>query len=434
MRRLFTRFLLLTSLMVLSLTTASAQKSVLNESFAKGSLPEGWTATQYWTFGNGFAQFANLFENGADTLCTPLLDLAELDNVPSVKFSYSLAANGDKVNELKVLYRAALENAWTEWKSFDAATDGQVILKDALPANLAKVQIAFAAAYKLGGETKIYQVAVENKTEAANAPTGLKTEDLKTTSVTLWWDVCTSPKFVQYNLKVNSSKMTDMSADADIVDKVGWGITDEFYELSDLTPNKSYWLYVQYDCGDGDLSPWAELNFSTPCATISTPFSENFEGELSTCFTIIKNGSAAEVSSEYAYNSTKSFKSNSGKGKYNYFILPEFSGDVKNVQVSFAAAAIDAGNTYARTVKIGVCSEATAESFTEVKTLELPKARTWELISVTLKGYAGTGRYIAFCFGNEDKENRLFIDDIKVEVASECPKPMFLQATAVTST
>ena len=53
---------------------------------------------------------------------------------------------------------------------------------------------------------------------------------------------------------------------------------------------------------------------------------------------------------------------------------------------------------------------------------------------ITLKGYTGKGKFIAFRFGNEDKENRIFIDDIKVELASECPKPMFLEAFEITTT
>ncbi|MCR5533452.1 MAG: fibronectin type III domain-containing protein [Paludibacteraceae bacterium] len=433
MKRLFTRWLLFTLLIVMSITTAMAQKSVLNESFSSGSLPSDWTMTSgYWNFDAGNAFFLAPFENGADTLFSQLLDISELDNKPSIAFTYSIAANATKVNELKVLYRASEDDDWSVWQTFDAATDGQVYIKDVLPDGLSEVQIAIAGAYKLGGDARVYRIAVENKTEASAAPTGLKTEDLTTTSVTLWWDVCESDMFQQYNVKINTTQMTDMSAIADVVDNVGWFITDEFYELEGLTPNTEYWLYVQYDCGDGDVSPWAELSFRTPCAAITTPFSENFEGELSSCFTIVKEGSAAAVSSEYAYNSNKSFKSVSASGKYNYLILPEAKNNVSAFQVSLWAAAQESGSTYARTVTIGVCTEATAEAFTEIKTLSLPQGRKWEQITVSLASYAGAGKYVALRIGNADKENRLFIDDIRVEAASDCPKPMFVEVSEIT--
>lgn len=433
MKRLFTRWLLFTLLIVMSITTAMAQKSVLNESFSSGSLPSDWTMTSgYWNFDAGNALFLAPFENGADTLFSQLLDISELDNKPSIAFTYSIAENATKVNELKVLYRASEDDDWSVWQTFDAATDGQVYIKDVLPDGLSEVQIAIAGAHKLGGDARVYRIAVENKTEASAAPTGLKTEDLTTTSVTLWWDVCESDMFQQYNVKINTTQMTDMSAIADVVDNVGWFITDEFYELEGLTPNTEYWVYVQYDCGDGDVSPWAELSFRTPCAAITTPFFENFEGELSSCFTIVKEGSAAAVSSEYAYNSNKSFKSVSASGKYNYLILPEAKNNVSAFQVSLWAAAQESGNTYARTVTIGVCTEATAEAFTEFKTLSLPQGRKWEQITVSLASYAGAGKYVALRIGNADKENRLFIDDIRVEAASDCPKPMFVEVSEIT--
>lgn len=430
MKQSISRFLLLTTVLVFGLTTAWAQKSVFSESFTGGKLPDGWsTAKSYWVVDEASALYSGsgAIENAADTLVSPLINLSGLDNVPSLKFTYSLAAYSDKVNILTVLYRASKDAEWAEWKVFNEATAGQQAVKDALPEGLTNVQLGFALAYKQGGESRLHFVSLENKTEGTEAPTGLKTEDLTTTSVTLYWDVCKSSMFQQYNVKVSTSKMTDMSADGDVANLVNVAYNNDFLELDKLTPNQEYWLYVQYDCGDGDLSPWAELSFKTPCESISGTFAEDFEGAISTCYTIVKNSTAAEVSSEYAYQSQKSFKSNSVKGKYNFFILPEFSGDVKNFQVSFMAAASDGGNTYARTVTVGVCTEASAESFTEVKTLNLPKGRTWEQVVVTLKGYNGAGKYIAFRFGNEDKENRIFIDDIHIQTAQACPKPMFVE-------
>ena len=436
MKRLFTRFLL-SAMLVMSCTTAWAQMSVLDESFASGGLPGGWTqGGSYWKFSDGNAKFEALFENATDTLFSPLLSLSDLDNKPSVAVTYSNMANGDKVNELKVLYRESESAEWTEWKSF-GATDGQASLKEELPDGLANVQIALAGAYKGGTETRVYRLAVENKTEATAAPTGLKYEDLTTTGVTLWWDACTSPKFVQYNVKVSTVKMTDMSAEADVVDNVGWMITDEFYELSNLKPNTPYWLYVQYDCGNGDVSPWAEFDFQTPCAAISAPYSTDFEEGLPDCFTVFKQGSAttAEVSGEYPYNSTKSFKVNieGTTGFYNYLILPEFNGNVKDYQLSFMAGSEMSGNTYSRRVAVGVCSDASdVATFTEIATLDLPKGRQWENIVVSLKGYAGEGKYITLKIGHPSKKTNLYIDNIKVETASACPKPMFVEVTAIT--
>ena len=432
MKRLFTRWLLSTMFIIMGISTAWAQKSVLDESFASG-MPSGWTAAgSYWKFSDGNAKFEALVQNGVDTLFSPLTSLSSLKNKPSVAITYSNTANGTKVNELKVLYRASNSASWSVLTTFDAATDGQVNWKGELPDGLANVQIALAGAYKEGVETRVYRLSIENKTEATTPPVFADFEDLTTTSVTLYWAGNASPQFEQYNLLVSSSPLIVFNEGADIADEVGTGLTDEFYSLTNLAPNTTYYVYLQYDCGDGDISPWADTTFTTPCSRINAPFVENFEGEFSSCIAVVKNGSAAAVSSEYAYNSTKAFKSYSAKSNYNYLILPEFNGNVKNFQVSFMAAALEGGDTYARTITIGVCTEPTEAAFTQVKTLTLPKGRQWESIIVSLKGYTGTGKYIAFRFGSEEKENRLFIDDIRVEAASACPKPMFVEVSEIT--
>ena len=431
MKRFYTCILLLVALMV-GTTAVMAQKSVLDENFGDGSLPSGWTtAGSFWNFSDNNAKFTALVENGVDTLFSPVVNLSELDNQPSVKIAYSNTANGANINTLRILYRATEQDAWAVLQAFENVTDGEESWKGALPSGLSSVQIALAGAYLGGLETRVYRLSIENKTEAANAPDSLYIESLTTNSVTLWWTVCSSPKFVRYNLKVNSAKMTDLSVEADVLDRVGWDLTDEFYELDGLTPNTEYWVYVQYDCGDGDLSPWAELSFRTPCAAIDIPFAENFEGELSNCFTIVNNSTAAAVSSEYPYNSTKSFKFVNGKGTNSYLFLPELNGNIKNCQISFAAAAQEGGNTYARTITIGVSTDATAENFTEVSTLNLPAGRKWENITVSLAGYTGSGKYIGLRAGNADKENRIFVDNIRVEAKSACPKPMFVSVSEI---
>ncbi len=431
MKRFFTRWLLMTALMVMSITTAVAQKSVLDESFESGNKPANWTAGEYWDFSVGSVRFNAPFLDGVDTLFSPMLNISSLDNKPSVAISYSLALNGDKVNELQILYRTAQNEAWSKLTTFDAATDGSVNWKGELPTGLENVQIAIVGAYKLGGETHVYRLAVENKTEAAATPTGLRIEDLTTTSTTIYWDDCKSVMFVQYNLLVSSTPLTAFDAGADIVNEKGTGWKKKYYELEDLNPNTSYYVYLQYDCGDGDVSPWAEMNFRTPCEAVSIPYAENFESGEANCCTLI----GTSVSAEYPYNSTKSLKSYSAKGESNYFILPELSSaiDVKGCQISFMAAALDGGNTYARTVTIGVCTSPDGESFTAVKTLDLPKGRTWESIVVSLSGYAGTGKCVALRFGNDDKANRLFVDNIRIENATECPKPIFTEACEITS-
>ena len=441
MKRIFTRWLLMTVLLIAGLTTAVAQQSVLNENFANGTLPQGWAkAGNDWDFSKSNAEFAPLKENAKDTLYTPVVSLSALKNEPTVTFSYSLEAVGSNVNILTLLFRAGGQGAWMALDTFDVATDGKTSFVQALPA-MASIQLAIAADYKAGGSTYVYQLRVANKKEATVAPANFKAENLQANGVKLTWDASESDYFEKNNLKLSTSPLTN--PDAEMGDVKNFmdesGLENEWCELSDLEPNTKYYAYVQYNCGYGDVSPWSELEFKTPCVAVSAPFSEGFEDGLPDCFAVWKQGSAttAEVNGEYPYNSTRSFKVNieGTSGFYNYLILPELEDAVKKYQISFMAASEHSGNTYARRVAVGVCTDANdvATSFTEITTLNLPKGRTWENVVVSLKGYTGDGKYIVLKIGHPSMKTNLYIDDIKVEAASECPKPMFIQASNIST-
>lgn len=440
MKQIFTRFLMLTA-MIMTVASVVAQKTVLNESFASGQKPEGWMQTaEFWKFEAGSVEFDVQTGNTVDTLITPVVSIIELDNEPSVTITYTNLANGGRVNTLYILYRTAVTEEWRTIESISTATTDKTILTKTLPDGLAKVQLALVAISNAGGKTSVYNVTIGNKKEATDPPTGLRIDDITTTSATIFWNPCTSLKFEHYNLKISTKPLTNPSDEtADVVDMIGflaYDFTDEFFELDNLTPNTVYYVYVQYDCGDSDLSPWAETSFQTSCPAIGVPHYEDFETDLSVCYTIFKQGSAttATVSSEYPYNSTKSFKFVMAKGFYNYLVLPELNTDVHKYQVSFMAAAQETGQTYARTISVGVCTSSAdvAGTFTEVATFNLPAGRKWEEITISLANYKGDGKYIAFRAGNADKENRIFIDNINVDLASACPKPMFVTVSAIT--
>ncbi|MDR2085059.1 MAG: choice-of-anchor J domain-containing protein [Bacteroidales bacterium] len=51
------------------------------------------------------------------------------------------------------------------------------------------------------------------------------------------------------------------------------------YTFTPLTENTSYTVYLQTNCGGGDISEWIEVSFITDCYAITAlPFSEGFEG------------------------------------------------------------------------------------------------------------------------------------------------------------
>lgn len=433
MKKFFFRMLLLA--LVCSVGTATfAQKKALAEDFESGALPSGWTTTNsLWRWTNGEAQFIALVENGVDTLFTPRVDIASLENQPTVTIDYRMVVNQERVNPLTVLYRTAATPEWTVLQQIETPAETATRLYLPLPANVASatdLQLALAAKYLLGGQTAIDYLAIENNHEVPNAPTNLQTEELTSSSAGLRWAVCKSDYFVQYNLKVSTFELTNMTDVADVFDG---NVRNAYTTLETLTPNTQYFVYVRYECEDEDYSPWATFDFRTPCSAVTLPLTQDFEQPLNNCYTILKTSKTAAQSATFPYNSQKAFSFVSSKNTYNYLFFPEAQQSLTDYQVSFMVASELAGTTYGRELTIGVATDATAENFTEVKTITLPQGRRWEKVTISLAGYKGTGKILAFKAGNADKENHIVIDDVSIEPASACPMPMFVNVSEVTS-
>src|SRR5690606_35493970 len=55
------------------------------------------------------------------------------------------------------------------------------------------------------------------------------------------------------------------------------------FALGSLSPNTSYDVYVQTDCGAGDLSVWVgPINFTTPCLAYTAPWTYGVETAAAT--------------------------------------------------------------------------------------------------------------------------------------------------------
>lgn len=434
MKKIFSRVVLCV-LMAVASTTLYAQKQILVEEFEQGTLPAGWTTSNNsWKWSNGEAVFNALVENGVDTLFTPVVSVASLDNQPTITLDYRMIENRTNVNPITVLYRTSLTEAWTELETITASTEDVVRIYMPLPATVtADVQVAIAVQYNLGGETAVGYVAIENQREGVYAPQNLRSENLTTNSVELYWDASTSDMFVQNYLKVSTELLEDVDgAQGDVYDGP---VARSYYSLENLAPNTTYYVYVRYEFEDNDYSTWGTLVFRTPCEAISVPYTENFETEFSACYTIVNDtAKLARVNGAYPYNSTRAFQFVTRANRMSYLFLPELDADVKGYQITFMVASELAGSTYGRDLAIGVATDATAETFTELKNITLPVGRRWEKVTVSLAGYKGTGRVIAFRSYNATKENHIVIDDIKIEPASACPMPMFVQATEITAT
>ena len=139
-----------------------------------------------------------------------------------------------------------------------------------------------------GTSEQEWTVTIINDPNACVNPFAIGVDDIEATSATLTWNKVYTE--TSYRVKVSSTEMTNMNAEADAYDNVVALDGDETVAslaIAELEPITTYYVYVQSNCGAED---WTETSFTTPCGgVVSVPFVENFSISSATrqCWTII---------------------------------------------------------------------------------------------------------------------------------------------------
>ncbi len=210
--------------------------------------------------------------------------------------------------------------------------------------------------------------------------------------------------------------------------------------LTDLNANTLYDIYVQSNCGGGDVSIWMSTSFRTECAPMTTlPYVENFDtytGTTSTSTNVLPNcWSRYNTGSSYTglptiYNSSSAAHSgNNSLYFYTYYttsysdqyaILPEIDIDIipiNTLQMSLAMRSYS--TSYPFNVQVGVMTDPTdITTFQPVQTLTA-NGTTYSTKEVYFNDFTGSGNFIALKVAQPSSNyNYGYIDDI---VLSEIP-------------
>ncbi len=228
------------------------------------------------------------------------------------------------------------------------------------------------------------------------------------------------------------------------------------YTITGLSPVSTYYAKVQANCGEGDLSKWAETTFTTGCGAINLPYTCDFEGTSQTvnnctipsCWSVIRG----YYNSTYRYGvptmatpstSTQPVVQQTHSGSYSlyflnstnygtteeYAILPEISGDynMRDIQISFWVRS----NNVDCQMEVGVMTDP-SNANTYVKVAEVEVSSTYTKKIIGLSSYTGKGRYIALkCPAASMHSQAFYVDDILVEYIPSCQVPDNLAADEV---
>ncbi|MBO7481023.1 MAG: fibronectin type III domain-containing protein [Bacteroidales bacterium] len=127
------------------------------------------------------------------------------------------------------------------------------------------------------------------------------------------------------------------------------------YQLTELTQNTLYYVYVRANCSAEDQSGWMSISFHTECGEQTIPYSENFTdytatsystaGVMPNCWNEIYSGTSQNYSPHvcnYEYYAPGSDNylvlvaaQNETVGQYSYAILPLVEGGYAGKNISF---------------------------------------------------------------------------------------------------
>ena len=211
-------------------------------------------------------------------------------------------------------------------------------------------------------------------------------------------------------------------------------------QLTGLNPNTAYMVRMQSDCG-GDTSSWASRSFTTECAAVTIPYTQNFDNDGTGsnahpgCWTVMNNYS---TTTHYPYIST-SYHTSGTAGLYFYCSTPTYNLavspqiDLTNTQMNNLQVAFQMRSTSAITsgIVIGVMTDPTdIMTFAPVDTVYNSTTSTFELMEVPMNTYSGTGEYVALKLINTTGTYSVYIDDFTIDYIPTCVRPTNLTATA----
>jgi hypothetical protein len=114
------------------------------------------------------------------------------------------------------------------------------------------------------------------------APDSITVSNLTSNSATVSWTAV--PGVSSYELYRSTSNAAPVGSTT----PTDTGITTATKNITGLSPAISYNIWVRSNCGGGSVSEWSPVmaNFTTPCLSVDTPYTEDFNssyGTLPTC-------------------------------------------------------------------------------------------------------------------------------------------------------
>lgn len=225
--------------------------------------------------------------------------------------------------------------------------------------------------------------------------------------------------------------------------------------ITGLSPNTNYEVYVRDSCGPTDLSAWTgPIAFRTACSPLSTPYSENFSGNgftvgatfnapgtLNSCWSRTQTSGYFWKPGPPLFNPTNTGPNGdktTGSGQYLFTETTGFTGadsaTLESPLISLAGLTAPQLSFWTHMFGVNIGSlkvyinNGSGWSLLNTQTGQQQSSKTapWLEITASLSAYVGDTIMLRFV-GSKSTVNGtasdIAIDDLNIDEAPSCPKP-----------
>jgi hypothetical protein len=232
------------------------------------------------------------------------------------------------------------------------------------------------------------------------------------------------------------------------------------YTFTGLNANTTYSAHVRAVCGNGDVSDYVDVQFTTPCGSVSVPYAENFDNytqgistgttnptgypavDMPSCWTFLNRSTTIgsypmaflTSSTTYAVSGNCLFFKSSSTTPL-YAVLPEMSENLSELQLTFTYRN-EGVSTLNGTLHVGYMTNlADVSTYVEMYSCSQTTTKTEVEVNFnTVTVTPGTPYYIVFKYeGGSSNAYYLGIDNVSVDYIPACPAPTSLAASNETA-
>ncbi len=194
-------------------------------------------------------------------------------------------------------------------------------------------------------------------------------------------------------------------------------LTSANTSLTGLTGNTGYDVYVQADCGSGDVSGWTgPFNFTTECDIVTTfPYTMDFENGFD-CWDVLDLASANtwQLNSGSGVNASVSARIQYSFGAHDdHLISPNFSVTANSSRFSFNARNFNLSYPEKFDVLVSTTGKAAAD-FTDTLATGVIPPTSYDYYQYDLSSYIGQDVYVSI-HATENNQYYLYVDDVTID-------------------